>query len=193
MSGAAAPAPGSPYPGGMGTPEPYELRIGNAERQGAVDALGEHFAQGRLEADEYEERISAAYGARTAGELHELFRDLPAAQPTAALPAPLPYAGPAAAPMPLLPPMHPPHPALDAPYGREPTTGIPYSDRQRAVAGLLQIVLPFGIGRFYSGQIGLAVAQLITSLFFIGLIWSFVDGIVILTGRPIDQYGRPLR
>ncbi|MDN5857222.1 MAG: DUF1707 domain-containing protein [Pseudonocardia sp.] len=178
----------------MGAPEPHELRIGNDERQAAADALGHHFAQGRLEPDEYEERISAAYGARTAGELHELFRDLPAATQKPMLPAPPPFAGPPTRPAP--PPMYPqpryPHPP-DAPFGREPATGIPYSDRQKVVAGLLQIFLPFGIGRFYSGQPGIGVAQLITAFFFVGMVWSFIDGIAILAGRPVDQFGRPLR
>ena len=172
----------------MGTLEPSELRIGTAERQDAVEALGEHFAKGRLDTEEFEERTAAAYGARTAGELHELFRDLPGGAPTTALPAPLPFAHPPAAP-----PIHPLRHAPDAPFGREVATGIPYSDRQRAVAGLLQILLPCGVGRFYSGHSGVAVAQLITSFFLIGMIWSFIDGIVILAGRPTDRYGRPLR
>lgn len=58
---------------------------------------------------------------------------------------------------------------------------------------MLQLVLPFGFGRFYSGHHGIAVAQLLRSLIVIGAIWAFVDGIVILAGRPTDPYGRPLR
>jgi hypothetical protein len=29
--------------------------------------------------------------------------------------------------------------------------------------------------------------------FGVGVIWSFIDGIVILAGRPTDPQGRPLR
>ena len=83
---------------------------------------------------------------------------------------------------------------MHAPYGREPHTGLPYSDRSKAVAGLLQVFLPVGIGRMYTGHVGIGVAQLVLTLFFgIGMLWAFVDGIVILAGRPTDGKGRPLR
>lgn len=160
------------------------MRVGTAERQAAVDALGEHFAQGRLDPDEFGERSAAAYAARTVGDLEDLFRDLP----------PDPVRPPATAAPPGGPPtaIVPPHP-VHAPYGVEPATGVPYSDRQKAVAGVLQILLPFGVGRLYSGNVGLGLAQLVTAFLFIGVVWSFIDGIVILGGRPVDQYGRPLR
>src|SRR5688572_11084900 len=44
-----------------------------------------------------------------------------------------------------------------APYGLHPVTGIPYSDKNKLVAGLLQIFLPFGIGRFYIGDTKIGV------------------------------------
>ena len=61
----------------MVTPDPRSIRIGTDEREQAVKALGEHFAQGRLEPAEFEERMTAAYAARTAAELDRLFDDLP--------------------------------------------------------------------------------------------------------------------
>ena len=64
----------------MATPDPRSIRIGTAEREQAVKALGEHFAQGRLEPSEFEERMTAAYAARTASELDGLFDDLPSAR-----------------------------------------------------------------------------------------------------------------
>ena len=54
-----------------------ELRIGDTEREAAVAALGEHFAAGRLEKEEYDERTAAAWTARTSGALAPLFDDLP--------------------------------------------------------------------------------------------------------------------
>ena len=72
-------APGSGNVGCVATPDPRSIRIGTAEREQAVKALGEHFAQGRLEPSEFEERMTAAYAARTASELDRLFDDLPAA------------------------------------------------------------------------------------------------------------------
>lgn len=145
-----------------------------------MSALGDHFSQGRLDAGEYEDRIMAAYAARTSADLGQLFADLP--RPGAA-PAPAPAH-----------PAVPGHwPAPPAPYGWDPHSGRPYSDRSKVIAGVLQLLLPFGIGRFYSGHTGIAVAQLLLSLVGIGVIWSFLDGLVLLIGRPTDPYGRPLR
>lgn len=160
------------------------MRIGNAEREAAVRALGEHYAQGRLDHEEYDERTTAAYAARTSDDLVPLFEDLPRdEQTTAVLPAPPTVAAPAP---------RSPH-DVAAPYGREPTTGMPYSDRYKVVAGVLQLLLPFGIGRFYSGHTGIAIAQLLLSFIGIGVLWAFIDGIVILAGHPTDPHGRPLR
>lgn len=64
----------------MSTPDP-RLRIGDAEREAAVHALGEHFAAGRLDRDEFDERSAVAYAARTDAELRPLFGDLPAPHP----------------------------------------------------------------------------------------------------------------
>lgn len=54
-----------------------ELRIGDTERDAAVTALGEHFAAGRIDKGEYDERTAAAWSARTSGALAPLFADLP--------------------------------------------------------------------------------------------------------------------
>ncbi len=54
-----------------------ELRIGDAERTTAAQDLGEHFAQGRLSAEEHQERLDRVMNARTASELTPLFADLP--------------------------------------------------------------------------------------------------------------------
>lgn len=82
-----------------------------------------------------------------------------------------------------------------APWGVHPVTGVPYSDKQKLIAGLLNILLPFGIGRFYIGDTGTGVAQLLVSIFTCGLggLWSLIDGIIMLTGEPNDAQGRPLR
>jgi hypothetical protein len=60
---------------------PDDLRIGDAERERAAAALAEHLAAGRLDADEYTDRVGRAYAARTAVDLQPLFRDLPALRP----------------------------------------------------------------------------------------------------------------
>jgi hypothetical protein len=124
-----------------------------------------------------------------------------------------------------------PPPAYQAPHGYspvsgypatspyptvDPVTGVPYSDKSKVLAGLLQLLPGFfmgigGIGRLYAGNTNLGVMQIILSvvgfaslicgvflifplLIFFGLwVWFWVDGIMMLVGRPVDGMGRPLR
>ncbi|MFL6121081.1 DUF1707 domain-containing protein [Actinophytocola sp.] len=155
------------------------LRIGTAERESAVKLLSDHMSAGRLSLEEYEERMAAALEARTVADLKPLFADLP--QPHPAFMA----APPPALPPPTGVPAYYPPPAPPVLAGQ--------SDRYRVAAGVLQIVLPFGIGRFYTGHTGLAVAQLVTSFVGIGVIWCIIDGIIMLASGGTDAEGRPLR
>jgi hypothetical protein len=54
-----------------------QLRVSNAERQGVVERLNAAFAEGRLEVAELDERVQAAYAAKTVGDLRRLVLDLP--------------------------------------------------------------------------------------------------------------------
>ena len=58
-------------------PRDREIRASDAERETAVVSLREHGGQGRLDVDELEQRVGAAYAARTRGELADLLADLP--------------------------------------------------------------------------------------------------------------------
>ena len=74
------PSPPSPTaPRRSSEPEPSDpaLRASDAERESAVGLLRDHAAAGRIDTDELEQRIGAAYAARTRGELDELLADLP--------------------------------------------------------------------------------------------------------------------
>ena len=53
------------------------LRISDADRQAAVDLLGEQYAVGRLTRDEFDERSDAVWSAKTQGDLAPVFADLP--------------------------------------------------------------------------------------------------------------------
>jgi hypothetical protein len=67
-------------------PEPH-LRAADADRAAVATVLGEHMAAGRLTVDEYDERLSRAYAARTYGDLDQLTADLPSTRrPQAARP-----------------------------------------------------------------------------------------------------------
>ena len=58
-------------------PAPH-VRVGDADRDAAAAALGEHFAQGRLTLDELSVRLDATLTATTHGELSQAAHDLPA-------------------------------------------------------------------------------------------------------------------
>ena len=60
---------------------PTPQRIGDAERDRAAELLREHMAQGRLSAEEFDERIEAALTAKVATDLDPLFTDLPGPRP----------------------------------------------------------------------------------------------------------------
>ncbi|MBL1080412.1 DUF1707 and DUF2154 domain-containing protein [Streptomyces actinomycinicus] len=55
-----------------------DLRASDADRERVAEVLRDALAEGRLDMDEFEERLEAAYKARTYGELAPLTRDLPA-------------------------------------------------------------------------------------------------------------------
>jgi TM2 domain-containing membrane protein YozV len=73
--------------------------------------------------------------------------------------------------------------------------------KSKAVAALLCFFFGgLGIHRFYTGQVGLGLALLLTT-FFLGwtivwllvtFVWVVVDFVLILTGSVKDQHGRPL-
>jgi hypothetical protein len=59
------------------------LRASDAERESTVTLLRKHGADGRIDVDELEQRVGAAYQARTRGDLVGLLDDLPRPQTTA--------------------------------------------------------------------------------------------------------------
>lgn len=77
------------------------IRASDKERESVVDVLRDAYTDGRLTLDEFEERTSAAYAAKTWTELRELTGDLPAGplfgadvnyRPQVVQPQPLPVA-----------------------------------------------------------------------------------------------------
>jgi len=129
-----------------------------------------------------------------------------AASPQLPYGAQAPWSGPHQAPG-----WYPGGPYQTAPYGVHPASGIPYSDKSKTTAGLLQLLLPFvgvcGVGRLYTGHLAIGLVQLlgmfvgfVLILAVVGLLvvpaiwlWSVIDGAVILAGNSTDAQGRPLR
>lgn len=54
-----------------------QMRASDADRDAAADLLSAAFAQGRLTANEHDERLSAAHAARNWQQLRQLTADLP--------------------------------------------------------------------------------------------------------------------
>lgn len=66
------------------------------------------------------------------------------------------------------------------------------SDKSKMAGGILQLLIP-GIGRIYLGYLAIGVLQLVLTPCGVGLIWSWIDGVVILSGGvKLDGYGRQL-
>lgn len=68
------------------------MRIGDAERDAVMLALHDHFAAGRLDRGELDERLGAVLSAKTRGDLRAHVRDLP--EPTGLPEKPAPAAVP---------------------------------------------------------------------------------------------------
>lgn len=128
-----------------------DLRVSDADRDRAIAGLSEHFQAGRITADEFEERTGRALRARTAGDLAELFTDLPR-KPG---PSPAPRVTPGTAPA------LPPASAPPARYGGVPV--IP-----------LVVVAVLVLGGFITGHS--IVAALVPVLIVLFVIRRIVDG-----------------
>ena len=54
------------------------LRASDADREATADRLRQHHTDGRIDQDEFQERLDRCFAAKTVGELTALMRDLPA-------------------------------------------------------------------------------------------------------------------
>lgn len=124
-----------------------------------------------------------------------------------------PYGQPSYPPAPYQAPVYaqPPYPQptyVQPVYG-VPTYAVPVPvavaapPKSKAAAALLCFFLGgLGIHRFYTGQVGLGLALLLTSLilgpltlglwYVVTFVWVIIDFVLILSGGVSDQYGRPL-
>ncbi|HVK25088.1 MAG TPA: DUF1707 domain-containing protein [Actinokineospora sp.] len=109
-----------------------EMRIGDAEREDGLRALGVHMSAGRLTVDEYGDRSAKVTTATTRGELTALFVDLP---------DPRPHYGPPA----VIRQTHSPMPA----YARRPPPAVRRpSNLLVPIAAVVGAILFFRFGLF---------------------------------------------
>src|ERR1700760_2455478 len=66
-----------------------EMRASDADREQVVDRLRTALQEGRLDLQEFDERMQQAYAAKTYGDLDGLLTDLPVVAPAATV-APVP-------------------------------------------------------------------------------------------------------
>jgi hypothetical protein len=78
--------PPAPQQRPMPMPVHPHMRAASVDRERGVDVLKAAFAEGRLNQDEYNDRMGKAYNARTYGELVALTGDLPAGPLPVAMP-----------------------------------------------------------------------------------------------------------
>jgi hypothetical protein len=60
------------------------IRVSDADRNAVAEQLGAHYADGRLDQAEFDDRISRTMAAKTRGDLAGLFDDLPDPHPGSA-------------------------------------------------------------------------------------------------------------
>ena len=115
----AASTPSAPPP----SRRRVEPRIGDTDRDRAVEYLREHLAEGRLDAGEFDERMSRALQAKTSSEITPLFADLPEPRPSTAV-EPVTFQAPPwqRQSAPVAPSTPRPRPV--APVQRPPSTGL---------------------------------------------------------------------
>ena len=63
------------------------IRVSDADRNAVAELLGQHYADGRLDQAEFDDRVGRTMAAKTRGDLTGLFDDLPETGPAGAGPA----------------------------------------------------------------------------------------------------------
>ncbi|MEV7967016.1 DUF1707 domain-containing protein [Sphaerisporangium sp. NPDC088356] len=63
--------------------ERRDVRVSDSDREAAAERLGSAVTEGRLDLQEYDDRLGRAYQSVTYGDLADLFVDLPASAPGA--------------------------------------------------------------------------------------------------------------
>lgn len=124
-----------------------QLRIGDAERTLVTEALQQHYAEGRLDSDELEERLDATLAAKTQADLREVTKDLP---------------GPRSweAPSPLPPRRHPRHHHGPSKFLKAPLILL-------AVFGVIALVTGTPLVFFVA-------LRILMTIFVVGLLFSFI-------------------
>src|SRR3954465_15778201 len=85
------------------SPRDRQLRVGDAEREAGGDILRREHLAGRIDSDEFDERVTRSLTAKTYIELDRLIQDLPGSAPDPRRPSAVPWRRPRALPYAFLP------------------------------------------------------------------------------------------
>ena len=142
-------------------PQRASLRASDADREQFVERLRQHHVEGRLTADELDERAERAYTARYLGDLDALATDLP----------PLPPPATAA-------------PGHSADVGPPPRPRPPGPSRAAAKAALYRTVLWFGMV-----SVLLLVIWATTGADYFWPIWPILGFLIAIGWQVFNLYG----
>jgi hypothetical protein len=138
------------------------IRIADADREQVAARLREHFAEGRLNQDELDERIAATFSAKTAGDLRRVMADLPGPAPESPPWAGPPWAG---------------GPWAGGPRAAGPWAGGPHVGYRRRRPRILPLLLLVLIAVLVLPGAGLVVGMLLKLLLLFWLV-AIVAGII---------------
>ena len=147
----------------MATDDP--IRASDTDREAVVATLREAYMAGRLNLDEFDERMTSAYAAKTWGDLRELTADLPV-QPV--LGSDLPDRQPSPSSSPVLA-SHPPR--AEAELGQEPRP--PVGPTRRSPVAILIPVAVWTLLVLH-GSVGPGVVFLLIAVFALASIMASI-------------------
>lgn len=160
-------------------PDLRRLRAGHADRERAIDVLKAAFAEGRLDQDEYTERVGQVHASRTYGELEALTADLPV--------GPLGSLAQAGLPAPVAAPLLPMPQYLDTQQ-----LDARYLDAQYWQAQQLEIQPERPVAeadRRDSGVSGIALVSLVCGVLAVAVSWAFLMAVPAMLGGWIALAG----
>jgi hypothetical protein len=139
----------------MGKAMNDQMRVSDADRERVAEELREHYAQGRLSAEELDQRITVTLGAKTVRDLRSVMTDLPGPEVLAPQPG-----------------QFQPNAAWSGPAVRRRSRLLPLA----ALAFILALAVPGVAWIFFA-----VIFALVHVLFLLGFV-AFLAGVVLFAG-----------
>jgi hypothetical protein len=173
-----------PAHGALEHTDAARLRISDDDRHAVAEVLRKAAGEGRIDLDELDERLEAAYSAKTYGDLVPITADLP----VAAMPHPVPAPAPSRPPMPAGAPSYPSSIAVMGECSRRGPWEVP--PKHNAVTMMGSVNLDLREARFTAAETVIEAYAIMASVDITVNQWTrvVVDGVGIMgdfsEGRP---------